>query len=388
VGAETPAQSNNPQPAEIREQLERILKSPAFRNSQRYSAFLKYCVEQSLQGQSDSPKERNIGIEVFGRPADYDTAADHVVRSAASEIRKRLAQYYQQAPSPHELRINLFSGSYVPQFSAPPVAFQTATTPAPARPPRFWPLAALVILTGAFVVLLLRWNNTGTPSALDLFWKPILSSNGRATLCVGAPMKTTDEPEITNATTVLQLHQLASNRINFASAAALARIAGLLQSKGKPYKPMLQSATKFGDLQEGPAVLIGGFSNDWTLRLTAGLRFGFDGWPTAAIRDRQHPDQKNWSVDFSLPYKNLTRDYALISRVHDQKTEQTTLVVAGIAYWGTLAAAEFVTDPQQMLKLQSRAPAHWENMNIQVVIATDVIDAVAGAPKVLAAYFW
>src|ERR1700683_3681599 len=83
----TSSKEANPAPAAIREQLERILKSSFFINSHRYPAFLRYCVERSLGGQSDSLKERNVGVEVFGRAPDYDTAVDHSVRSAASEIR-------------------------------------------------------------------------------------------------------------------------------------------------------------------------------------------------------------------------------------------------------------------------------------------------------------
>jgi hypothetical protein len=80
----------------IHDHLERILASSVFRNSKRYSSVLKYIVERTIEGAGDQLKERTIGIEVFGRAPDYDTASDHAVRSAASEIRKRLAQYYQE----------------------------------------------------------------------------------------------------------------------------------------------------------------------------------------------------------------------------------------------------------------------------------------------------
>jgi hypothetical protein len=44
-----------------------------------------------LDGQADQIKERTIGVEVFGRKPSYDTNEDHVVRTAAGELRKRLA---------------------------------------------------------------------------------------------------------------------------------------------------------------------------------------------------------------------------------------------------------------------------------------------------------
>src|SRR6202044_232399 len=75
----------------------------------------KFVVDQTLLGFGDRLKERTIGIEVFDRPPDYDTATDHAVRSAVAEVRKRLAQYYLNG-SPRELRIEIQPGSYMPQF--------------------------------------------------------------------------------------------------------------------------------------------------------------------------------------------------------------------------------------------------------------------------------
>ena len=96
----------------VQEQLERILASPVFRNSKRYAAVLRYIVGQTLDGNGDHLKERTIGVDVFGRQPDYDTASNHVVRSAVAEVRKRLAQYYQEDARRGELRFELLPGSY------------------------------------------------------------------------------------------------------------------------------------------------------------------------------------------------------------------------------------------------------------------------------------
>ena len=71
-------------------------------------------------GNVDQLKERTLGIEVFGRELDYDTNIDHIVRSTAGEIRKRIAQYYHEPGHESEIRIDLPSGSYVPEFHWPP----------------------------------------------------------------------------------------------------------------------------------------------------------------------------------------------------------------------------------------------------------------------------
>ena len=117
----------------IREQLDRILTSPVFRNSRRNSSLLRHVVERALEGRTEELKERNIGIDVFSRAADYDTNSDHVVRSVAGEVRRRLAQYYMEPGRESEARIDLVAGSYVPQFRLPPEKHSLAPT-APALP--------------------------------------------------------------------------------------------------------------------------------------------------------------------------------------------------------------------------------------------------------------
>ena len=104
--------------AAVRAQLERILLSTPFRNSKRYPALLRYVVEQELNGASSELKERTIAIDVFGRDPYYDPGADPVVRISAGEVRKRLAQYYQEVTDPDQLRIELPVGSYRPEFIA------------------------------------------------------------------------------------------------------------------------------------------------------------------------------------------------------------------------------------------------------------------------------
>lgn len=101
----------------IQQELEAILASNYFRNSKRYPIFLTYIVETALQGKSEQIKERSIGVEAFGRAADYDTNLDPIVRNTAGEVRKRLALHYaEQHDRQSRVEISLHSGTYVPEF--------------------------------------------------------------------------------------------------------------------------------------------------------------------------------------------------------------------------------------------------------------------------------
>jgi TolB-like protein len=102
--------------AAVREHLKEVTASQAFAGSKRAQDFLLLIVEHTLAGRLDSLRERMIGAEMFGRPIDYDTANDAVVRVKATEVRKKLTQYYLGVRKPAAVRIEIPAGTYVPKF--------------------------------------------------------------------------------------------------------------------------------------------------------------------------------------------------------------------------------------------------------------------------------
>jgi TolB-like protein/Flp pilus assembly protein TadD len=118
----------------VRQHLDAVLNSHVFAGSKRTQEFLRLIVRHALDGEIDALRERMIGVELFGRPISYDTGNDSVVRVRASEVRKKLAQYYSelgQAEPP--VHIELPAGSYVPRFHFPP--YMMAAPPSTHRPP-------------------------------------------------------------------------------------------------------------------------------------------------------------------------------------------------------------------------------------------------------------
>src|SRR5215475_11242888 len=81
--------------AAVRAELGKILSSPVFANSPRMSRFLRFVVEVTLDGKSESIKEYVIAIEVFEKAEDFDPQADSTVRTEASKLRARLTRYYE-----------------------------------------------------------------------------------------------------------------------------------------------------------------------------------------------------------------------------------------------------------------------------------------------------
>lgn len=103
--------------ASLRQHLHDVLEGSAFRSSHRSGQFLRYIIEQAVAGNFDSLKERVIGIELFGRPASYDTGEDAIVRVTASDVRRRLFQHYGTYGADSVFRISLPQGSYIPEIT-------------------------------------------------------------------------------------------------------------------------------------------------------------------------------------------------------------------------------------------------------------------------------
>ena len=413
-------------PNAIREQLQRLLAHPLFANSKRYPALLAYTVEQTLLGNAGDLKERSIGMEVFGRAPTYDANADPVVRITAGEVRKRLGLYYYDSAHSGELVIELPVGSYVPLFREPegfsePQQEATETAIAPVSVPEpavltpispvtiphrrsrlrwtmFALLTTIACVGSVFVGMRIAAPTVEPPSNMDRFWEPFLSSPGTTTFCLGEPAKNIDMDSINSFEApvaassepqqlYVRLHL--SGNLALADVITLTRAAAALETRHKAFRVVPASEATFAQLREGPIVLIGAFDNIWTLRVTQKLRFGFESKDGEALLvDRKSGDRTTWSTAWDLPYRKLSKDYAIVARIHDNTTGQPVIIAAGISEEGTEAAGEILYNPVYLDSLLAKAPANWEKMNMEAVIETQVIEGHSGPPNILAVETW
>jgi Tol biopolymer transport system component len=102
--------------SDVRDELEKILASPAFAKSPRMSRFLKFVVEETIEGRRERIKEYAIALEVFDKDDTYDPQADSTVRTEASKLRSRLARYYETDGQNDPVTISIPKGGYVPAF--------------------------------------------------------------------------------------------------------------------------------------------------------------------------------------------------------------------------------------------------------------------------------
>lgn len=393
----------------VRASLELVLGSHLFRGSRRCQSLLRHIVEQTIAGDPRSLKERTLGVDVFGRPPDYDTSQDPIVRATASEIRKRLAQYYQEPGHVAGARIELLSGSYVAEFHFDGVA----TAPAPAKRRRKLYLAIvgiaclLAVLTVAVALVLTRARPK--PSDIERLWSPFLQAPETAMICVGQPivynLKSTEAQDriqgilaapasASGADDVIprkDLLILSDRYVDLGDAVCLSHLVSLFEKYGKSYRIRGEQSTSFADLTEGPTVLIGAFNNQWTLRANGQLRFTFfkdSAHGIDMVRDRQRPDKTDWKLTWAWPYWDVPNDYAIVSRILDTTTNRPVVIAAGITRYGTMAAGELLSNPQYFSEAVSQLPAGWQKKNLQVVLRVPVVNRVPGRPRILATHVW
>ena len=401
----------------VRQQLERMLAAPLFHSSKRYPSFLRFVITNTLAGQTDLLKERLLGIEIFGRAPDYDTTRDPIVRVTAAEIRKRIEQYYLEPEHSAEIRFFLPSGSYVPQFYLPghQVAVSrhrpqnTLLSPAINGTPKFWhslarfasnrmsfsakraivALVTVVMAVGATAA----WY-ASRPPVIKRFWGPFVKAGEPVLFCIAdqSQFSTIRERDAADPARLTTLTDESLVAVVIDDVSPLINIAGMLRAYGKNYRVLGEATTTLNDLRRGPSVFIGAFTNGWTLRLTAPLRFHFANDPEMTrfwIEDRANPTKRDWILYRSeQKHTGIYKDYAIVARLVDPDSDQFVVVAAGIGRGGTVAAGEFLVDAQRINDIVSHVPKDWERRNMEIVLETQVINWQSGPPRIEAIHTW
>lgn len=114
-----PVDSSAPHETEVRQELTRILSRDLFLKSPQLSRFLRFCVEETLEGRQDGVKEQVLGTDVFRRPSPFDPRLDPIVRVEARRLRAKLDQYYASEGAADPVIISFQRGDYVPRFVRP-----------------------------------------------------------------------------------------------------------------------------------------------------------------------------------------------------------------------------------------------------------------------------
>jgi hypothetical protein len=188
----------------VRAEVERVLASQTLRGKETLQRLLAYLADRTLDGSAEALKEYTIGVEVFGKPEDYNPQEDASVRVQVGRLRQKLEEYYRAEGSAAPVVVELPKRQFALQFHLQAVPAPASESPladvlsqsAPERARRVsWPSLLLGALVVAAVWAGWSFRQTRAPGQapagtvadspeLNELWRPFLASSRPVTMAM------------------------------------------------------------------------------------------------------------------------------------------------------------------------------------------------------------
>lgn len=389
-GTLEPVQNPEAAPAPSREAvlnaLNRVLASDSFRGATRVQQFLRHIVLLTLDGDHASLKEARIAADVFDRGESFDSAADSIVRTQASLLRKRLAEYYASASPGETLRIELPRGAYIARFI--PLDLQPA---APSRTPSPWVFVAAGLILGiASTALYFRLQSPIPNTAALPIWSTFMNPVQTTTLALGSPyfveggnglylrdVTINDEAEMESRASIpdsplsrLPFHNPSRIYTGVGEALGLERLTRVFEKNHWPLRVVRADQLRWQDLKDENVIFLGSSR----FRSVAGeldpyAHFAYDPAPLSGRLINLHPRPGEAKEYIMSNDAQRGVCYALVTLLPGKTTNRRVMLLQGMNTWGTQAAAEFVASPEHLEALQRKFPV---TPYIQVLIRTEL----------------
>lgn len=385
--------------------VERVCASTELRRSARLRDFLQYVSRGIIEHPGVTITEQEIGEKVFGRPADYDTSIDNIVRVNASELRKRIHTYFSVEGKHEPIWFEIPRGSYMPRFTPKRDAVAVETSPeveplaahigavahtgSPVHPtsvrPLAWLAAVTLLLLGTCVWLAVNLRSTQhamapwrSEPALNGFWSPLLDGI-RATDIVLADTSLVFAQDVLGHRVALKdylnrsymedLDQMnLSPELHSDIAAAMARSDGSLGDFGVVQRVLRMApgsdrlhldyarTLRPSALKTDNLILVGSsYSNPWTSLFESNLNF-----VVTIGQDRrqmfvanQHPIQGEQSSYAAPAGANDSVGYSVIASMEGEEGQGEIVLIEGTTAEATEAAGEFLTSEARLKQLQA-----------------------------------
>jgi hypothetical protein len=416
---------------EKREELRRVLESKCFANSPKKTRFLEFVSEQAFLGNGDKLNEYLIGVEVYDRGVDFNPQKDPIVRVQAHEIRRLLNKYYDEDGHSGLIRLDLPSGHYVPVFRRStsdesaaevphPPEVAEATAPNRAHYAVTFVLGALCLALAS--LLFLSWRNqaaqpkvqaSGVPDGIEWFWRPFLppadaplitipnhpllraahDGDSSQTLAEGHEIPKADLPEFRDTIHFRELKRFlfVPSLTDFTSVGETLGVVNLCKmfaSVGQGCRVQPSRLVNFEEIKGDNAILLGG-NQSWSGRVFLNVK-GFQFQSGLILNRSPQPGEREvYKPEFDPVTNQLTRDYALVLMLPNERREKRVLLIYGIYTQGSQAAIEYLTNPERMAELRKAlldlAPDHKAiPPHFQVLLTTTVENGVPGKSSLVA----
>lgn len=378
-------------------QIRKILESRTFHNTEVLKRLLDYLGRQAVENHADDLKEYTIGIEAFGKPADYDPQTDSSVRVQIGKLRHKLDEYYRTEGLTDDLLLELPKGHFKLEFhqrSEPAVPPPASAAPSPARFPGLrrwlWFAGALAAILAVAVPLLRRPAPVASPwsPAMEEFWGPFLSTPRPIMIAIGAPMFVKmgndffRDPGLNAWDAAAQSAKIAEvqRAVGAASSApaftytgigeaeAAFELGRLLLPRGRDVALRASNQLTWEDIGRYNTIFLGPPKyNQQTLDLPVQQDFEISHARVQNLHPR--PGEPRTYDDTWAPDRvRLDAGHAVISRLPGLNGAGEMLILAGSSTECTRAAVEYVSRPAYVAdllhRIQTNGSPHW----FQVVI--------------------
>ena len=367
----------------FRAQLERVLESRAFRNKGSLRCLLDYLAGKSLAGEQDL-KEYIVGVEAFGKPEGYDPQIDASVRVQASKLRQRLAEYYRTEGASDPIVIEFPKGHFELSFRERQVEDVHPPGLVPASRLRTWKLIAC---TMGLALLLLGWwatvrfaerqalesKNAWTPE-LEAIWQPYLDSSRPIVVSLGTPLFTKidgdffrspkinewegwDVPRYRERLQGLQAllggdQPLPSHIFTGVGEATGAfQLCKLFMARGQDLSLYRNSLLSWENLRENNLIFLGAPKYNFHLEDIPVEQHFVLGRGGIKNLDPRPGEPSIYGQVWNDDHSALLEDHAIVIRLPGLHVQGQVTVLAGRSTEATLAAVEYVTQPQYAREL-------------------------------------
>jgi hypothetical protein len=361
---------------ERRALLQRVLWSRQIERSTRIRDFLAYVCEKTFADPSVEIHEQEIGVKVFDRKPDYDTAADNVVRVTASQARRKLEQYFATDGASEPVILEIPKGQYTPVFrERMPIA--PAEDPPSKRSRGTVILSACVIMLSISTIALgmksLRRPELELTPALRGLWSQLLAGPNRTDIVVPDSSLSLFQELLDRQLTLaeylnpnawvsgekfssnpeLRLFASRAAQRRFTSLASVTGVYRVTQLAGRDQSRIsIISARDFNirPMKSDNVVLLGSIrANPWMelIQDRLNFRFGFDQQSRYAYFDNENPqagEARTYRADSGVSYCH-------IAFLPNLDRTGNVLVIAGTEIEGTEEGTEFVTNESSMTQL-------------------------------------
>ncbi len=375
-----------------RNELERVLRSETFRNSDALRNLLSYLGEKSLADPGEDLKEYTIGVEACGKPQSYDPQRDASVRVQVGRLRQKLEEYYKGEGSSDPLVLELPKGRFT-------VLFHKAAADARAARPGWGRLVRgvlrprlstgtvilLVLLSGALSWGVVLWrqlreyerrlavsSQAEAVRAFSPLWGPFLSHTVPSAVVFGSPpffaslrhglfvrlysLKDPNDPRSSPEFSAIEskVGPLDGPRYDYASmgdAVAVQRLTAFFGSAGVSLRALPAHLAVWESVKDDNLIFIGAWRMHPLLRrlpVTQDFELGAEG----QIHNRK--PQPGEERTYMTPDHRNVMTYAVVGLYPGLKPGREILIVSAHNSPGAMGAVDFITSAGSLKFVQNR----------------------------------